>query len=150
MLRTIAGVFIGWVIMAIIVMATFIITMAVMGLEGILQPDSYWTTTTFNIIVLAGGLAGAIIGGLICKLIARNAHAAFALAAVVLAMGAGSFFMNMQKPDPPARIAAATLEDIGTHGKEPTWFALGKTIAGAVGVLLGASLVRSTTPRGTL
>jgi glucan phosphoethanolaminetransferase (alkaline phosphatase superfamily) len=147
--RIIAGIIVGWIVMAVLVMATFGITMTALGLERILQPDSYWTTDTFNIIVLVGGFIGAIIGGAVCKLIARNSNAAFALAAIVLAMGVGSIVMNMNKPDPPARTAPATMQDIRTHGKEPTWFAIGKTAAGALGVLIGGSLVKKRTRGGS-
>ncbi len=146
MLRIIAGIIVGWMVMAVLVAAAFGITMAAMGLENILQPESYWTTDTFNTIVLAAGLLGAIAGGIVCKIIARHTHAAFALAVIVLVLGAGSFMVNMKKPDPPARTTAATLQDIGAHGKEPTWFALSKTAAGVIGVLIGASLVNRRTP----
>ena len=94
--------------MAVLVMATFGITvMAMGGFEQILQPNSYWTTNTFNIIVLIGGFVAAIIGGLVCALIARHSAAGFALAAIVLAYGIGSAMMNMKKPDPPARTDGA-------------------------------------------
>jgi ABC-type transport system involved in multi-copper enzyme maturation permease subunit len=141
MLRIIGGIVVGFVVMAVIVMIAFAIPMAVLGLEGILQPGAYWTTTTFNIIVLVGGLVAAILGGLVCRLIARNAKAAFALAAIVLAFGIGSAVMNMNKPDPPARTGPVTKEDMAAHGKEPTWFAFSKTIVGAVGVLIGSAAV---------
>ncbi len=142
MVRTIAGIIVGFIVMAVLVMATFAITMLAMGLEKTLQPNSYWTTNTFNIIVLVGGFVAAVIGGLVCGLIAQNAKAAFAFVTIMLAMGIGSAVMNMNKPDPPARIGAATIQDIATHGKEPNWFAISKTISGAIGVLIGASMVK--------
>lgn len=146
MLRIIAGIIVGFIVMVVGVMATFIITMAVMGLDQIVQEDSYWTTNTFNTIVLIGGTISAIIGGLVCGLIARHALAGFALAAVILAMGVGSFVANSNKPDPPTRTEPVTMEDLSQHGKEPTWFAISKTILGAVGVIVGASLVKPRTP----
>lgn len=149
MLRIIAGIIVGWIVMTVVVVASFGITMAALGLEQILQPASYWTTTTFNIIVLVGGFVGAIAGGLVCALIARNSLAAFVLIAVVLVMGAGSVVMNMNKPDPPARTEPATFEGIRAHGKEPMWFAISKTLVGAAGILIGASLVPKKRQRGT-
>jgi peptidoglycan/LPS O-acetylase OafA/YrhL len=146
MLRVIAGIIVGWIVMAVGVMAVFAIPMMVLGLEQTLQPDSYWTTNTFNIIVLIGGFVAAIIGGLACGLIARNAKAGFALAAVILAMGIGSAVMNMNKPDPPARSGPATLQEIATHSKEPNWFAFSKTMVGAIGVIIGSQLVKKRTP----
>ena len=145
MLRVIAGIIVGWIVMAVGVMAVFALTMMVLGLEGTLQPDSYWTTDTFNIIVLVGGFIAAIVGGLVCGLIARNRKAAFGLAVVLLAMGIGGAVMNMNKPDPPARSGPVTLQEIATHGKEPTWFAFSKVAVAAIGVLIGSQLVKKRT-----
>lgn len=142
MLRIIAGIVVGWIVMTVLVMATFGITMMALGLEGTLQPDSYWTTSTFNIIVLAGGTIAAIIGGLVCAAIARNATAALVLAALVLILGIGSAVMNINKPDPPARTGEPTLQDIATHGKEPNWFAFAAPILAAAGIAIGGRLVR--------
>ena len=145
MLRIIAGIIVGWIVMAVLVIATFGITMMVLGLDKILKPDSYWTTDTFNIIVLVGGFIAAIVGGMVCKAIARNSKATLTLAAIVLIMGAGSAVMNMNKPDPPPRAAGSgqpTMQDMMTHGKEPNWFAIMKTLLGAAGLVIGSSLVK--------
>ncbi|HRP62269.1 MAG TPA: hypothetical protein PK400_03145 [Phycisphaerales bacterium] len=141
MLRIIAGIIAGYVAMALLVIATFFITIQAMGWDGVLQPNSYWTTDTFNYIVLAGGFVGAIVGGMVCTLIARNGKAVFALVAIVLAFGIGGAVMNMNRPDPPARTSEITLEDLNAHGKEPTWYGFGKIVIAAAGLLIGSSLV---------
>jgi peptidoglycan/LPS O-acetylase OafA/YrhL len=141
MLRIIAGIIVGFLVMAVLVMATFGITMAVLGMENILKPGAYWTTDTFNIIALIGGLLAAIIGGMVCKVIARDSRATIALAAIVLALGAISAVANMNRPDPPARTGTPTITDLQTHGKEPTWFAISKTVLAIAGLLIGSSLI---------
>jgi ABC-type transport system involved in multi-copper enzyme maturation permease subunit len=144
MLRIIAGIIVGYVVMAILVIATFFITIAAMGWDGVLQPGSYWTTNTFNMIVLTGGFTAAIVGGAVCMLIARNSKATFVLVAIVLALGIGGAVMNMNRPEPPARTtppSEISLEDLNAHGKEPTWFAFGKVVIAAAGLLIGSSLV---------
>lgn len=141
MLRLIAGVIVGWIVMVAVVMASFGITMAVLGLDGIIQPNSWWTSNTFNIIVLVGGLVAAIVGGMTCKAIARDSKATFALIAIVLIMGTGSVVINTKNPDPPARIESVTMEGIQKHGKEPHWFAIFKIVLAAAGLLIGSSLV---------
>lgn len=148
MLRLITGIIVGFIVMAVIVMATFAITMGVLGMENILKPGTYWTTDTFNAIVLAGGLVAAIIGGMTCKLIARTSAATIVLVAIVLIMGTASAVANMNRPDPPARTEPGTmeltkkLELMQQHGKEPNWFAIMKTLLGAAGLLIGSSLVK--------
>jgi hypothetical protein len=141
MLRGIAGVIVGFIVMVIGVVATFGITIGVMGLEGVSQPGTFWTTNTFNIIVLIGGFIAALLGGWACGLIARNSKAAIVLAIIVVVMGIFTAVQNMNKPDPPARTGAITREDMMKHGKEPNWFAFGKVIAGALGVMVGSGLV---------
>ena len=149
MLRIIAGIIVGVVVTFALVMATFGITIAALGgLEHALKPNSWWTTETFNIIIVIGGFVAAIIGGLACAFVARDFKAAFALAAIILAIRVGNLVMNMNRPDPPPRTARAadagapTLEDMFDHGKEPTWFALSMTLTGATGVLIGGALVK--------
>ena len=142
MLRLIAGVIVGWIVMAILVMATFAITVLALGLEGTLQPESYWTTNTFNVIVLAGGFIAAILGGVVCMAIARDARAAYALATIIIAFGLASAVMNMNKSDPPARAGDPTLQDITSHGKEPNWFAFTTPALSAAGILIGSGLSR--------
>src|SRR5262249_37806079 len=72
MLRIIAGIVVGLIVMMVFVMGTFAVAMLALGWEGTFQLDSYWTTNKFNIIVLIGGTIGAMIGGMVCSLIARN------------------------------------------------------------------------------
>jgi hypothetical protein len=140
MLRIIAGIIVGWIVMAIMVMAAFAIAWLALGTEGTFQSGSYWTTNTFNIAVLAGGTIAAIVGGLLCVVIARNGKAAFALAAIVMAVGIGGAVMEMNKPDPPARTGAITMQDVATHGKEPMWFAFGTPILAGLGIAIGSGL----------
>jgi peptidoglycan/LPS O-acetylase OafA/YrhL len=151
MLRIIAGVIIGWIVMTVGVMAVLFITAAALGgLEKALQPDSYWTTNTFNVIVLIGGSVAAIVGGIVCRLIARNSKAVFALAVIVLAFGIGSAVKNMNKPDPPARTGPVTWQDMAAHGKEPNWFSFTAPLLAAIGLVIGSSLVsrrQSAPPR---
>ena len=143
MLRIIAGIIVGWIVMVVVVMATFAITMVALGLENILQPDSYWTTDTFNIIVLAGGFVAAIAGGVVCKAIARSSNATYALVTIVLAMGIVSAISNMNKADPPARTGDPTIEDMMMHGKEPNWFAITKVVLAVGGLIIGSAMISS-------
>jgi hypothetical protein len=147
MLRIIAGVIVGWIVMAVLVMATFAVTILAMGgWEKVLQPESWLTTNTFNIIVLIGGFVAAIAGGLVCGLIARNAAAGYALAALMLVFGIGYAVINFNEPDPPARTEPATMKAMMDNGKESNWFAITKTISGAIGVLIGSALVKPRPP----
>jgi hypothetical protein len=143
MLRIIAGIIVGWIVMAVLVMATFGITILAMGgLENVLQPGSWWTTDTFNIIVLIGGFIAAIVGGLVCGLIARKAGAGYTLATIMVVFGVGYAVMNFNEPDPPARSEPATMQAMMEHGKEPNWFAISKTVAAVIGLIIGSSLVK--------
>ena len=142
MLRIIAGVIVGWIVMVVLVALTFLITATAMGgIENVLQPGTYWTTNTFNVIVLAGGFVAAILGGVVCGAIARHPNAALLLAGIVLAFGIGSALMNRNKPDPPPRTGPLKMEDMMKHGKEPNWFAFSTPLTGAFGLLIGSAIV---------
>lgn len=70
--------------------------------DGVLQPASYWTTNTFNIMVHR-----------------RLRRVDFA---IVLALGIGGAIMKPKRPEPPVRTGEAMLQDLNAHGKEPTWY----------------------------
>lgn len=141
--RAILSVVVGYVVMAIIVACTFGVLMAILGADGTYKPGTYWTTNTFNAIVLAGGTVGAVIGGFICMLIVKSQRPVHVLAGLVLLIGLASAVMNMGKPDPTPPAGVPTFEEGSSRGKEPVWFSFTIAIAGPVGLLIGGRLRRS-------
>ena len=87
MARKIIGVIVGYVAMAAFVFLSFTILYLILGTEGSFQPGSYQVSTTWLVLSFILGFIGALIGGYICALIAKNNKAAIWLAGIVLALG---------------------------------------------------------------
>lgn len=142
MIRAVLSVIAGWLTMTIGVIIVFGVTMLVLGASGVYRPGTYWTTNTFNIIVLVGGFTGAVLGGAVCELIARSRKPAMILAALTLGFGLVSGVLNMQKPDPEPPAGERSFEEGMKRGKEPVWFGFAAPFLGAAGILVGSALMR--------
>lgn len=144
MLRAIVGVIVGFMVMSILIAAFFFVVPTMVGWEKVFQPGKFWTTEWWNWSTLAWGIVAALLGGLLCRLIARGSRAGVVLAVLVLGFGLIGAVGNMQKPDPPARDVSFNgmsfmqiMQTIGNQGKEPVWYSFAKNFVGAAGVLIG-------------
>ncbi|MCI0364475.1 MAG: hypothetical protein L0Y44_13610 [Phycisphaerales bacterium] len=142
MWRAILGVVVGWLSMTFVVGAVFAVTMRAIGAEGVYRPGTYWTTSTFNAVVMVGSFFGALVGGWVCALVAESRKPVQVLAVIVLALGLVGGLWNMSKPDPAPPAGEPTFEEGRLRGKEPNWFAFTAPLVGAAGVLVGAGLVK--------
>lgn len=142
--RVIVGVIVGFVVTMLVVSAGFIAGLFGLGLDWILEPGSYNATTKWSVISIGIGLVGAIIGGLVCSLIARKGLAVKALAAVLLVMGAITAGLTLvsERPEPGPRPADETMETSIPKLQEPDWVAIANPLVGFVGVMIGGSLRR--------
>jgi asparagine N-glycosylation enzyme membrane subunit Stt3 len=152
MIRSIIAIVVSFITVNLLIMALFLVTAVVLGIEGTLRPGEYWTSTTFNVIVLAGGAVMSALGGVVCALIAKSWRPALVVVGVILALGLVGAAQNLQKPDPPTRgdavegetdrqYATRILEEMMEVGKEPTWFSFATPFVGALAFLGGARMV---------
>jgi hypothetical protein len=142
--RVIVGVIVGFIVTGLIVSAGFVAGLFGLGLDWILEPGTYDATTKWSVIALVIGLVGAIIGGLVCSLIARKSIATKVLAALLLVFGglnAGLPLMS-ERPELGPRPADETMDVSIPKLQEPTWVAIANPIVGFVGVMIGGSLRR--------
>lgn len=152
MLRAILAVIVPYIVVGLLIMLVFLGAMLALGLEGTLRPGEYWTTGTFNAVVIVGGAAASAIGGMLSALIARSMRPAWIVAAIMLTVGLVGAVGNMNKPDPPARPAPTpgesradalmrVMKEMPKVGKEPLWFSFTVPVVGAAAFVLGAGLV---------
>ncbi|MGD9790447.1 MAG: hypothetical protein AB7Q00_00665 [Phycisphaerales bacterium] len=153
MLRKVIAVVVSYIVTSIAIGLLFLAAMLILGIDGTLRPNEYWTTTTFNIVVLAGGTLIAVLGGMLCSVIARSWKPALVVAGIMIAYGLFGAVQNMNKPDPPARTPKAegqtTMEyleqigkDLASGGKEPIWFSFAAPLLGAGAFVVGSRLVK--------
>ncbi len=88
-----------------------------------------------------------MLGGLACKMIARNQTTVIVFAVVVLILGFAEVAYLAATVDygtPPVRDGATTMSEAAQKSQQhtPMWAALLRPLVGAGGILLGARLKR--------
>jgi hypothetical protein len=139
--RIIAGIVIGYLVMFVLVFASFTAAYAALGADGAFKPGSYDVSTTWIVISFALGLIAAIAGGYVCALIAQRTKAARGLAGVVLVLGLlMAIPAFMATPSNKPRTADVPNMEAMMGAQTPAWIALLNPFVAVVGILAGASL----------
>lgn len=144
MVRSIAAVIVGYIVLTILVMAGLGLTWMVMGPEGVYRPGEWNVTPVFAAIVLAAGFVAAIVGGMVCRLIGARQGTVFALAGALLvlgiiqaaAVGGQQRELPEARPEGPVDMAVAM-----NTSRQPAWSLWGTPVAGVAGVLLGGMVL---------
>ena len=118
----------------------FTLAYLVLGANGAFQPGTYDVSVAWLVLAPIVAAVAGVVGGLVCKLIARTSGASLALVALVLVLGVASAVAGMNKVAPAAR--AGDVQNLAAmrNAKTPTWMMLLMPVIGAVGVLAGARL----------
>jgi len=144
MARSVLGVIAGYVVMVLLVFATFSGAYLLMGAEGAFRPDSYdvsglWLLTSFVLAFLA-----AVAGGYVCAAVSRRDLAPLVLAVVVMAFGLISAVQTLSaRGESPVRTGDVPNIAAAQQARMPPWVALLNPLVGAAGVLAGARLRRA-------
>src|SRR5258708_35572954 len=94
MLRSTLGVIVGYIVMFILQVATFMAIYSMMGPNWSFRPASYDASTRWTVMQFGVILVTTIIAGLICAAIARGGKAPLVLAAVGLVVEGGVAFAS--------------------------------------------------------
>jgi hypothetical protein len=147
--RAIVAVVVGYLVMFVVVFATFSAAYILMGVNKAFQPGTYDVTALWLVTSFALSLLAAVGGGFVCAAIARSGRAPFALAASVLVLGlvfAVPVIMASQTEKAAVRTGDVGNLEAMQNAKQPVWVALATPFVGVAGVLLGAQLKRKLQP----
>lgn len=152
MLRAIFSVIVGYVVMALWVFATLAGAWFVLGSE-FAHGEGTEASTGWSVLMLAMGLVGAVLGGLVCASIGRAAAPVKVLAGIVLVVGLAFGVLQVIGVGSDDAAAAVPPEEMtmleameGT--KPPTWYSLALPFVGCAGVVLGGRMRRGGGPSG--
>tara|TARA_Y100001933_G_C18814941_1_gene486665 strand:+ start:108 stop:581 length:474 start_codon:yes stop_codon:yes gene_type:complete len=145
MLRSIAGVIVGYIALAVALFVAFSLMYMILGTDGAYKPGSWEVSTTWSIGALIIGFFVALLGGFVCKLVSgRRRGAVVAMAVLIAVLGTLEFVMQMNR-EPPAepRPEQVATMDAAAKSSTPLWVAGTNVLIGTVGVLIGGNVVRS-------
>lgn len=144
MARKIIGAIAGYITMFVFVFLSFTILFLILGPDGAFQSGSYQVSTTWLILSFVLGLIAAILGGLVCVLIAKDRKMALWLAGIVLVLGfilaipaIGEAELNTVREGNVDNMEAMQ------NAKQPIIALILNPIIGAVGVLAGSRLKKT-------
>lgn len=140
MLRSIAGVIVGYAVISLFFLATFTGVYFALGVERIFQSDSYEVSTFWLVLSAAISLLGSALGGYVCAAISRSKRTCELFAAIVLIILVLFCIPKMRDPNPHVRAGDVPYLDAMRLTQMPFWMHVLNPILGAVGVLLGARL----------
>jgi len=148
MLRAILAVIVGYVAMAVAVFGTFTGAYLILGADGSFRPGSYEPSGLWLVVSFVLGFGAALLGGTVCRAIARSHKPVAILAVVVVALGALSAIPMLlaSGAEPAVRTGDVGNIEAMQNARTPLWVALSNPIVGAVGVLL-AGRARGTQAR---
>jgi uncharacterized membrane protein YfcA len=139
MLKSILGVIVGYIVMAIFSFAAFTCAYLALGVERVFEAESYDVSTIWMVIMIVLALIGGILGGWVCAAISKSKGACTAFAVIVLVLGLIVAIMTKMKDQPDtARSGDVPNFEAMQKAQTPTWLCLLTPALGAAGVLLGA------------
>ena len=146
MLRSVLGVIVGYIVMFILNVAAFMTIYTIVGPNWSFKPGLYQASTRWTAMQFAVILVTAIIGGLVCAVIAKGGKAPLALAAVVIVLGCvlGLAATALRPADThEVRTGSVPSMEAMSKARHPTWVVFLGPFIGAVGVVIGGKLKRS-------
>jgi hypothetical protein len=139
MLKSIVGVIVGYIVMAIFSFAAFTCAYLALGVERVFEAESYDVSTIWMVIMIVLSLIGGILGGWVCAAISKKKGACMAFAGIVLAVGLILAIMTKMKEHPDtARSGDLPNFEAMQKAQTPTWLCMLTPVLGAAGVLFGA------------
>jgi hypothetical protein len=136
MIRFVASIVAGYLVMAVLVVLGFALAMVVPDFA--FEKDSFDVSTGWILFTLMVSLVAAAAGGLVAAIIARRHSAVLVLAILAFAIGLLSATANRakEKPSNDAVAGMSTLER-AKNAKQPDWYAFLLPFVAAGGIALG-------------
>jgi hypothetical protein len=147
MARKVLGVIVGYVVMFILQVAAFMTIYTLVGPNWSFKPASYQASTRWTVMQFVVVFVTAAVAGLICAIIAKGGKAPLALAAVVLVLGFLLAILGTAlRPADTHEVRTGNVPNMEAMSKarHPTWVVFLGPVIGAVGVVIGGKLKRSS------
>ena len=144
MLKSIVGIIVGWVVMALFGFATFTAAYLGLGVNRVFAPESYAVSTVWIALMIAITLIGGILGGLTCAAISKSKTTCLVFAGIIFVLSLIMALPNIMK-EHPATVRSGDVPNLEAMqlAQTPAWLCVLNPVLGAVGVLLGARMKKS-------
>ena len=136
--RLIGSVVVGYIVMFCVVFLVFTGAYFALGADRAFLPGSYDASMLWNVLSIVLGFAAAVIGGMVCAMIAMDARGPKWLAALVFVIGiAFAIPVLRQSPVSEPRPAGLSMMEAMGKARQTPWTALLNPVIGVLGVMVG-------------
>ena len=145
MARSIIGLIVGYVLMFFLEIAAFSAVYSMMGADWSFKTASYQPSTRWTLVQFIVVFVTAVVGGLVCQLIAGKGKSPLVLAGVVVVIGlALGAMINSNSSADTRKMGTKDIPAMEAIRKaqHPVWVVLAESFLAAVGVIVGGSLKR--------
>jgi hypothetical protein len=144
MLKSIAGIFGGYVAMFAVAFAAYSAAYLGLGTERVFEPGTYALSGLWIVLVIAITLIAGLIGGLTCAAISRSRTTGLVLALIVFVLSLVFELPNITKDHTPvARTGDVSNMEVMEKGQPPAWLGLLIPFLGGTAVLIGSRIKKS-------
>ena len=142
MVRKILGVIVGVVVMFLLIFLSFSLVFLIIGADLAYKPGTYEVSMLWIAISTVLGLIVAIIGGYVCRIIAKDRATTVVFAGVLLGIGLAAAIMQAVSPSPAevARTAEVSNMEAMQKSISPLWVLFMNPFISAIGVWVGGGL----------
>jgi hypothetical protein len=144
MLKSIAGIIVGYVVMFSVAFAVYSAAYLGLGAERAFEPDTYALSDTWIGLVIAITFIAGLIGGVACAAISKSRTAGLVLAVIVFVLSLVFELPNIMKGHTPvARTGDVSNMELMEKGRPPAWLGLLIPFLGGAAVLMGTRIKKS-------
>ena len=145
MLKSIIGIIVGYLVMALVAFAAYTGAYLGLGAERVFEPDSYAVSGVWIGLMIAITLIAGLLGGLTCAAISKNRTAGLVFALIVFGLSLVMAVPHIMKGNTPV-VRAGDVPNLEAMklAQPPTWLCMLNPILGGVAVLLGSRMKKNT------
>jgi hypothetical protein len=145
MLKSIVGIIVGYIVMALFAFAVYTAAYLGLGVERVFEPDSYALSGMWIGLMIAITLIGGILGGLTCAAISKNRTTGLVFAIIVFVISFVVALPSIMKEHTPV-VRAGDVPNLQAMqlAQPPAWLCILNPILAGAGVLLGSRMKKNT------
>lgn len=144
MLKSIAGVVVGYLVMFLVAFAAYTAAYFGLGTDRVFEANTYALSGVWIGVVIAVTLIAGLIGGLTCAAISRSRTTGLVLALIVFVLSFLFELPNMIKDHSPvARAGDVSIMEVMEKSQPPAWLCVLNAFLAGAAVLMGTRMKKS-------
>jgi hypothetical protein len=144
MLKSVAGIVVGYLVMTLFAFATFTAAYFGLGVERVFEPGTYAVSTVWIALMIVITVVGGILGGLTCAAISKSRTTGLVFAVIVFVISfAVALPRIMNDHTPVARTGDVPNLQAMQMAQPFAWLCILNPILAGVSVLMGSRMKKS-------